>query len=196
MSKWLFPLDLDIIGPTSDSMSFKNINLTTDVFTDVEIPVGQHVGAFGVKRKHNCHNGIDLYCEPGEWVFAVEDGTVVDVRQWTGEAVGSPWWEDTWAILVKGKFGVVAYGEVRFPESVKIGREVERGDHLGYVATVLTRDKGRPVTMLHFQMYTHGNLCAGGWVTNDPKPKTLIDPTPFLLDAEQKSEWIKIRVGY
>ena len=60
--KWLFPLDMDVIGPTSDSMSFQKI----DIHTDVEIPTEQHVGAFGVQRKHHVHNGVDLYCEPHE----------------------------------------------------------------------------------------------------------------------------------
>jgi len=194
MSEWLFPLDLDVLGPTEDSMSFKKINLTTDVFTDAEIPIKQHVGAFGVKRKHHIHNGVDLYCCPSDMVYAVEDGTVVDLRQWTGESVGSPWWNDTWALLVEGESGVVAYGEI-FKGYQKKGDKVKRGDLLGGVKTVLRRYKGRPMTMLHLQMYKHGKFCAGGWNTNDPKPDALIDPTPFLLNAEQKSEWIKIKLG-
>ena len=192
MSKWLFPLDMDVLGATEDSMSFQQL----DMHTDVEVPICSHVGAFGVKRTYNSHKGVDLYCDPHEPVFSVEDGTIVDVRQWTGKDVGSPWWEDTWAVLVKGKFGVVAYGEISLLESIEIGREVKRGDLIGLVATVLKKDKGRPMTMLHFQMYRLGFTSAGDWVTNDPQPATLINPTPFLLEAEQKSEWVKIRVGY
>jgi murein DD-endopeptidase MepM/ murein hydrolase activator NlpD len=195
MSKWLFPLDLDVIGPTEDSMSFQNINLTTDIFSDVEIPIGSHVGAFGVQRKMHVHNGVDLYCEPSTEVLAVEDGIVVDIRQWTGEGAGSSWWNDTWAVLVEGESGAIAYSEI-FLGYHSIGDKIKRGQHIGFVKTVLKKYKGRPTTMLHFQMYKHGHICAGGWDTNNPKPETLVDPTPFLLEAEQKNEWIKIRVGY
>lgn len=195
MNKWLFPLDMDVLGPTEDSMSFQKINLNTDNYVDVEIPIKQHVGAFGVKRKHHVHNGVDLYCDQGEMVYAVEDGVVADLRQWTGAKARSPWWKDTWALLIEGESGVVAYGEISDTMYFSVGDKVKRGDHIGFVKRVLKKDKGRPTTMLHLQMYKHGKFCAGGWNTNDPKPDTLIDPTPFLLNAEQKSEWIKIRLG-
>lgn len=182
MTKWLFPLDLKVLGPTEDSMSFQKIN----VMWEVEIPVEQHVGAFGVQRKMHVHNGIDLYCEPFEAVYAVEDGTVADYRQWTGEGAGSPWWNPTWAILVEGKTSVIAYGEIVVALNLKVGDKVKRGDYIGNVLTVLKKDKGRPMTMLHLQMYKHGKFCAGGWNTNDPKPDSLIDPTLFLLEAERK----------
>jgi hypothetical protein len=171
---------MHVNGKTSDSMSFQNINLENEV----EIPVEQHVGAFGVQRKKHIHNGIDLYCEPLEAVYSVERGTVVDYRQWTGEAASSPWWNDTWAILVEGESSVVAYGEIYPVEVDIIGDKVEAGELIGFVKTVLKKDKGRPMTMLHLQCYKHGHLCAGGWKTNDPKPDTLIDPTNFLLEAE------------
>ncbi len=176
---WLFPLRLKVVGPTENSMSFQSI----DKWNEVEIPIGDHVGAFGVKRKNHIHNGVDLYCYEIEPVFAVEDGTIVDVRQWTGEDAGSPWWEDTWAILVEGESGVVAYGEIFLIDPIITNNKIKRGDLVGTVKTVLKENKGRPITMLHLQMYKHGHLCAGGWDTNDPKPDTLIDPTPFLLKA-------------
>ena len=85
--KWYFPLRLNVLGPTLDSMSFENI----DEDYQVEIPVGQHVGAFGVQRKFDVHRGVDLYCPPLDPVFAVEDGIVVDYRDWTGEeGLGTP----------------------------------------------------------------------------------------------------------
>lgn len=180
MSKWLFPLRLKSLGQTSDSMSFKNV----DIEREIEIPIEEHVGAFGAQRKNHIHNGVDLYCRPSDAVYAVEDGIVVDVRQWTGENAGSPWWNDTWATLVEGESGTVAYGEI-FLSYSKIGGKIKKGDLIGFVKTVLVKDKGRPMTMLHLQMYKHGHLCAGGWNTNNPKPDTLIDPTPFLLEAEQ-----------
>lgn len=182
MDKWLFPfIGVKVLGATDDSMSFQNI----DVDTEVEIPIGQHVGAFGVKRKMHVHNGVDLYSKPRQTIFAVEGGTVVDIRQWTGGMAGSPWWEDTWAVLVEGESGVVAYGEIDYDTTrYKLGYRIAVGDHIGWTRTVLKKDKGRPMTMLHLQMYKHGHLCSGGWDTNAPQPDTLIDPTPFLLEAD------------
>jgi len=183
MSNWLFPLRLKVLGSTSDSMSFKDV----DMEREVEIPIDNHVGAFGVQRKMHIHNGVDLYCEFLEAVYAVEKGKIVDVRQWTGKDAGSPWWNDTWAVLVEGESGVIAYGELCEHDRVEdeIGTEIRRGELIGFVKPVLKKDKGRPTSMLHLQMYKHGHLCSGGWDTNNPKPETLIDPTPFLLEAEQ-----------
>ena len=178
---WLFPLKLKVLGSTADSISFQDIDLNSEV----EIPIGQHVGAFGVQRTKHTHNGVDLYCPLFEPVYAVEDGTIVNVRQWTGEGAGSPWWNDTWAILVEGESGVVTYGEIFLIDPIITNNKIKRGDLVGTVKTVLKNDKNRPMTMLHLQMYKHGHLCAGGWKTNDPQPETLIDPTPFLLKAEQ-----------
>ena len=181
MNKWLFPLKLNVLGATEDSMSFENI----DIENEVEIPVGQHVGAFGVQRKFDVHRGVDLYCPPLDPVFAVEDGIVVDYRDWTGEGAGSPWWEDTEALLIEGESGVIVFGEIVNTVGLKIGDKVSRGDHIGNVVTVLKKDKGRPMTMLHVQMYKNGYTHAGGWKISDPQPGQLVDSTPFLLEAEQ-----------
>jgi len=42
--KWTFPLDMKLVGKTTNSMSFQKINIKKEV----EIPVGKkHVGACG-----------------------------------------------------------------------------------------------------------------------------------------------------
>jgi len=138
-------------------------------------------GAFGVRRKHDTHSGVDLYCETGEPVFAVEDGQIVRIEQFTGEAVGSPWWLPTWAILIEGLTGVVVYGELHEP-TVLTRERVRAGDALGRVTRVLPYAKPRPHTMLHLELYAAGTRTTAWW--RDSRPELLIDPTPFLLKAQ------------
>jgi len=45
-----------------------------------QIPTGEELGAFGVTRKHDVHTGVDMYCEQGDEVVAMEDGIVVAVE--------------------------------------------------------------------------------------------------------------------
>jgi murein DD-endopeptidase MepM/ murein hydrolase activator NlpD len=182
MSKWKFPIPLKKLGSTSDSMSFKNIDITKEV----EVPTDNHVGAFCVKRKYDIHRGVDLYCPVGTNVYAVEDGEIVDIRYWTGEFAQTPWWNDTWAVLVEGESGCVAYSELVPEDNLKIGMKVKQQDLIGVIIAVLKKDKGRPISMLHLQIYKHG-LTRGGYKTNmteEDIEKTSIDPTPFLLEAE------------
>jgi murein DD-endopeptidase MepM/ murein hydrolase activator NlpD len=179
---WLFPLKLKILGPTDNSDSFKNINITDEV----EIPVGQHVGAFGVERRYDIHRGVDLYCLEGTPVYAVEDGEVVEVSPWTGPKAGYPWWLDTDAVFIKGRYGNVAYGEIKPCGYLKVGKKVFEGQLIGFVKRVLKNDKGRPTSMLHLQMYKHGVTETGGWKLNKPQPDSLLDPTEYLLTAKEQ----------
>jgi hypothetical protein len=69
-------------------------------------------GRFAAVRRHDVHTGIDLYCELGQEIVAIEDGTVVTVEPFTGKEAECAWWNDTEAILVKGESGVINYAEV------------------------------------------------------------------------------------
>lgn len=177
---WSNPLPLDLVV-SYDSESFRNI----DFDYKTNLPVSEHVGAFGVKRKHHFHEGVDLYAPEGTVVRAVEDGVVVRVAQFTGEAVDMPWWEDTWAVMVEGQSGVVVYGEI-VPCSDLIGptplrTEVCVGDPIGAVKRVLKVDKGRPMSMLHLELRKHGTTDWSGWYEETGRPDNLLDPTPHLL---------------
>jgi len=74
------------------------------------VPQGEELGAFGVRRKFDVHTGVDLYCENGDEVISIEDGIVVAVEPFTGEIAGFPWWNNTYAVAVLGKSGVINYG--------------------------------------------------------------------------------------
>lgn len=151
------------------------------------MPESPSQGAFGAIRRHDVHTGVDLYAEPGVAVFAVEDGVVVAIEEFTGARAGSPWWHDTLAVLVEGASGVVLYGELA--PSVIVGARVERGDLVGRVLTVLKRDKGLPMTMLHLELYEPGTRASVWWLHGEPKPAELRDPSDALraaLDADKE----------
>ena len=143
------------------------------------IPQGNDPGAFGVQRRGYIHSGVDLYCEPGTEVYAMEDGVVVSVEDFTGSKNGSPWWNDTQGILIKGETGVICYGEV--DPLVKIGDEVKQGQMIAKVLTVMKKYKGNPMTMLHFELYNHETKTAAEWIKKEERPDNLLDPTPMLL---------------
>lgn len=139
-------------------------------------------GQFGTVRKHDIHTGVDLYCIEGTVVVAVEDGFVVAIEEFTGTAAKSPWWHNTQAILVEGMSGVVCYGEVAVSEALRIGDRVSEGQPLGTVKTVLRKDKGRPMTMLHIELYQTGTV-ESVWWNCEHRPENLCDPTKFLKGA-------------
>jgi hypothetical protein len=163
----------------SISMKVAPLNPMPDVpvFTD---------GAFGFARKHDIHTGVDLYCEPGATVYAIECGEVVDIMDFTGVNAESPWWNETRAVLVEGPSGVFVYGEIKEREGLKIGDNVECGDILGEVVTVLQKDKGKPMTMLHLELYEHKFRDVVWWKHGHPKPDPLQDPTEILTDIKKK----------
>jgi len=182
--QWILPIPLKLIGPTADSMSFLNIDITKEV----EVPIPDHVGSFGITRKHDIHKGVDLYCTEGTQVYAVEDGIFNKISPWTGVKANCPWWEDTSAIYVDSPSGVIVYGEMeRMGRIFHSGEEVKAGQLLGYVKRVLKKNEGRPRSMLHLQLYKHGIYgCGGVWKIGDLKPKWLLDPTELLLNAKEK----------
>lgn len=152
-----------------------------------QIPVEEDLGAFGVTRKYDIHTGVDLYCNEGDPVYAIEDGVIIDIKPFTGEIAGFPWWNDTWAIAIAGPSGIINYGEIK-PEAFEEGDIVKEGTLLGHVIPVLKEDKGKvpSISMLHVELYKNYN---GGWIEwslGTPRPSRLLDPT-WLLKAHLKN---------
>ena len=69
------------------------------------VPVAPHQGGFGTVRRHDHHTGVDLYAADGTPLVAIEAGYVVKLGLFTGAAVGTPWWNETWAVIVEGRTG-------------------------------------------------------------------------------------------
>jgi phosphopantothenoylcysteine decarboxylase len=155
----------------------------------VGIPVEGHPGSFCAHRKNSVHTGVDLYADVGRPVTAVENGTVVSVEPFTGPKDNSPWWLDTDCVLIEGASGVICYGEIE--TTMRIGERVEKGRRvIGHVKRVVPIGKEHPElqgwkpSMLHIELYPHGMYKASAGYEKDKD--ILIDPTPYLLDANNK----------
>jgi murein DD-endopeptidase MepM/ murein hydrolase activator NlpD len=148
------------------------------------IPIGKnHPGAFGIDRHEHVHTGVDLYAPYGCPVRAMEAGKVIAVEWFTGPSINMPWWNDTRAVYIEGVRGVFNYGEIQEYPGLKVGDTIEQGQYFGYVVTVLKKYKGRPMSMLHLELYDHGYIDTWGeWKIGQPKPEHLKDPTFFLLE--------------
>lgn len=180
-SSWLFPLSIFYKGVTNDAYSF----LDQDWKTVAEVPILPHVGAFGVRRRHDVHKGIDIYADENANVYAVEDGEIVEICPFTGPKAGYEWWLDTQAVYVSGKTGIVVYGEIEPISNWKQGDKVMRGDIIGNVRRVIKNDKGRPTTMLHLELHAHGHIHTGQWELNKQAPEGILDPTKYLIHSEK-----------
>jgi len=145
---------------------------------DYPAPEGQN--AFGAVRRHDIHTGVDLVCDVGTPVYAMEAGVVVNTFIFTGEKVGTPWWHETHGVLIQGNAGNILYGEIAI-NKLEVGDEVISGQCIGWVMQVLINDKGRPMSMLHLELYDH-SYCGIGvvWKLGEEKPSELRDPTPIL----------------
>lgn len=172
---WFCPIAYRLI-PTDQSDSYLDI---PDGYTGLPLP--GHPGAFGFERKNHIHEGVDLYVPWGTPVYAVEPGEVVAIVPFTGEHAGSPWWNDTWAVMVEGRSGVVCYGEIDPLNSLKVGQKLDSSCLIGNVKTVLKKNKGRPMSMLHLELYEHGVREPVEWKPGEEQPQGLRDPTPHLI---------------
>lgn len=152
------------------------------------LPINTHPGAFGRARKHNVHEGVDLYGEEGDKVFAICDGTVILNDIFTG-GPDCPWWLSSNALLVEDGRGFYVYGEIT--SNLKVGDRVKSGQHIANIVPVLPAHKFRPdipghsVNMLHLERYDDSyDLDEEGWANwllDAPQPSFLKDPTPELL---------------
>lgn len=144
------------------------------------LPLKGHPGAFGTIRRHDVHTGIDLYCPVNTSVLAVESGEVVLINLFTGPRADSPWWQETSFVAIKGLSGVVVYGEIS--PLVQLGQTITAGETIGLVQQVLTKDKGKPMTMLHLELYTQ-TTDPVVWHLNQSQPQELLDPTEYLINS-------------
>lgn len=150
-------------------------------------------GQFGTARKHDIHTGIDLYCRQGEEIYAIEAGVVVKYDWFTGERAepSSPWWNNTLALAIKGKSGVIVYGELTAYDGVhRVGTLIREGETLGRVEQVLKEDKGKvpSTSMLHLELYKEYPGFWHEWELCTYKPENLLDPTPLLIQILQKDK--------
>lgn len=176
-------LRLEALQPPEVLMNWSWPLSATPLFPDAP-------GQFGSERLEDIHTGVDLYCELGTEVRAVEDGEVVAIEWLTGQYVPTPdgvpstWWNDTKIILIKGASGVVGYGECAPLEGIVVGSQVRQGQRIALVeSAVLKSFKGRPMVMLHIELYRELQVQPDGthtvwWKLGEDKPANLVDRSP------------------
>lgn len=174
---WQSPIPYRLV-PTGDGDSFRDMSEGA-----TGLPMTGHPGSFGHRRKMHTHQGVDLYVPEGTAICAVEDGVIVAVHRFTGEHADppTPWWGNTWSVMIEGMTGVVCYGEVIPHKRLQIGAPIEAGAVVGHVTPVLLKDKGRPRSMLHLELYRHGVREPADWQMEEETPEGLLDPTEHLL---------------
>lgn len=153
------------------------------------IPINAHPGAFGNARKFNFHEGVDLYGKEGDWVFAIEDGEVMEYSQFTGPKVGHDWWLTTHAVTIKSGDHYWVYGELK--SDLKKGDLVKSGQKIGELVPVLPPEKIRSYipkhsnVMLHLEKWNMKYDWEKGWrawLTREDRPEWLEDPTNDLIN--------------
>jgi hypothetical protein len=146
------------------------------------IPHWGHVGDFAFRRSHYYHPGIDLYCADLQPVQAIEEGTIVNIEVFTGPNAEppSPWWNETFSIMVQGNSGVIGYCELVPFQHLKVGQTVDEDETIALITPVLKKDKGNGTTMLHLEHYSRGTTGHVTWVLDCDKPKQLLNPRELL----------------
>lgn len=149
-----------------------------------KIPPEGHVGDFGFRRSFYHHPGIDIYCKDNQEVFAIEDGLVVNIEQFTGINANpsSPWWNDTFSILIEGQSGVIGYCELKLYDKIIVGSCIKEGDLIGFILPVLKKDKGNGTSMLHIEQYISGTTEHVTWFLDVPQPSQLVNPRNLLYN--------------
>ncbi len=96
-------------------------------------------------------------------------------RQRTKQGEDTEWQQ----IMDFQKFGLHQRG-IPF---LHIGEQVKQGDLITWASQVLVKDKGKPMCMLHFELYKPGTRETVWWEKDEPKPAELLDPTSLLEQA-------------
>lgn len=146
------------------------------------IPAEGEVGDFAFRRSFYHHPGIDLYCPINQEVQAIEDGTVIKIECFTGPNANppSPWWNNTYSILIEGQSGVIGYCELMYHNNSTPGMFVHAGDVIGHIIPVLKKDKGNGTTMLHLEHYVSGTTDHVTWILDADQPSQLLNPRQLL----------------
>lgn len=177
------PIDKQFYVTTQDYSFLNRLKEETELILGNE-----HPGAFAFERKNHTHEGVDIYASENDAVYAIHEGTIIAIRPFTGEhtsLVGitpSPWWNNTFCVLVQTKFGVINYGEITPIDSIRVGDRIQKGALLGRVCRVLKTDKGRPLDMVHLERYTYDtDTPVVEWSKGEVKPPRLLAPGNLLL---------------
>jgi murein DD-endopeptidase MepM/ murein hydrolase activator NlpD len=123
------------------------------------------------------HAGVDLFARAGDTVVAVENGVLVNFYPFLRARTG----EMSYALLLAHNGFVANYGEVR--ATALSEHRIAPGDtvHAGQaIATV------SDTAQLHFETYLPDSSHNSAWRYGAPRPASVLDPTPLLIDLAQR----------
>jgi murein DD-endopeptidase MepM/ murein hydrolase activator NlpD len=138
------------------------------------------------------HVGVDLYGNVGDHVVACADGRIVNFYEF---------YAGSFALFVSHGPVVVNYAELvgdsLTRNGLHVGSTVSAGQTMGFVAQLVSDH------MCHFETYVAGTEQNSRWLVGEPRPKSLLNPTKFLLrlaeqgigiDAKKAAE-MNLRLG-
>jgi len=169
------------------------------------IPEGGVRGSFWENRTDRRHAGVDMYAPIDSDVMAIEDGTVLEVAEFTSPDL-IPYWNVTYSIIIETADGnIQRFAELR-DAVVKTGDKVKGGQVIGHIGHVLDLEKineSSPMyiqklknagvsSMLHFELHTRfpgkPERYMGGNFFQEEQPDHLVDPSDYLKKVIEENQ--------
>lgn len=167
-------------------------------YSESQIPK-KGLGSFGENRGDRIHTGVDLYAPKGNIVSSVESGVVIAIEVFTTPQINK-YWNITYFAAIKNHSGnICKYCELE-DVFVGIGQQIQAGDCIGTVGSVLNFDlidENSPLyiqqikqtgrsSMLHFELYSSPPATpenySGGNIFGACLPDNLLNPTDLLIN--------------
>jgi hypothetical protein len=139
---------------------------------------------FGYSQKNGKHqSGIELYCDEGQEVFAIEESDIIDMFLSTGYGAETPWFQNTYTLLLEGNSGVINYSCILIDHDVKFGKTIKEGQLIGRIKKLMDIS----IPSLYIGLYYNGVEEPIEWNRGEVKPTELLDPTDMLKFELQKT---------
>jgi len=134
----------------------------------------RYFGAFRTKTRK--HGGCDIIKPVGEQIHAVADGVLVHEETF--------FYNNTWYVTFQHGPYLIRYGEIMHGSTnhAKRGWKVKKGQVIAKVGQLINKDGTKGSSMLHFEMYAHGNDHSGLRTETGPymRRADIMNPGPFL----------------
>jgi murein DD-endopeptidase MepM/ murein hydrolase activator NlpD len=131
------------------------------------------------------HVGVDLYGNAGDPVVACEDGEVFKFGDF---------YEGTDYLMVRHSTALIRYGEVEHGSPGRAGLRPGIGVQAGQVIARVGRlNSGSH--MCHFETYARDATRGERWMTGEARPRSLRNPTRYLLHLSEHGVGIDIEAA-
>lgn len=182
---WLFAFQIQKEKIHKMSFSDKEIKWASPFRnSEIRLPLGStQYNSMGARETHDQSHlkcGVDLNCDSGTSVYAVESGNIVSIETFFNNKK-RPWISSSKAVLVEGPNGVVCYGNVAVNNNLKIGAQIKQGDAIGTVVSYYKKEQNKGTSRLRIELYRFGTIKRPKWRIGKPPPKNLLNPTSLLM---------------